>query len=167
MKSIFVLIVYCVSFYTFSVGQTHATEKTTHCYLCEDIQHATDLGAIERYLQQSDIRQLEDLDQEAQDWFKTFQDGSMLIDGWKDISKKVIEKTPEPQKLTIKMQLVALGVRMGCEWSKDNDIRKISTAMLKDWGGEIKEVVKKRPEEIPQVLDKIEEEVDTLLLGMK
>lgn len=144
-----------------------ATETPSRCLSCEAIQHAVNLAEIERYLQQGSPKTVAELDEEARDWFGTFQEGGMLFDGWKDISDKVINNVPDSKKVHTKLQMLALGVRMGCEWSKDNDIRKISTKMLKNWGSEIREVVKERPADIPHIINKIESEVDVLLFAVQ
>jgi hypothetical protein len=138
-------------------------ETASTCLPCEAIQHAATLAEIEKYLEQSNPLTVAQLDKEAQKWFSTFQEGGMLFDGWKDISDKVINKVPEKAKVQTKLQMLALGVRMGCEWSKENDIRKISTKMLKNWGKEIRKVVDKSPHDIPVVIKRIECEVDALL----
>ena len=152
-----------------AIGHTTApaTEATSNCLSCETVQHAVNLSEIERYLQQGNSQSVAQLDEEAREWFSTFQEGGMLFDGWKDISDKVINNVPESEKVQTKLQMLALGVRMGCEWSKENDIRKISTKMLKNWGQEIREVVQTRPTDIPFVINKIEGEVDALLFTVQ
>ncbi len=157
------LLVFCL----FSPVTVTATETTSRCLSCESIQHAVNLADIERYLQQGSPRTVAQLDEEAREWFSTFQEGGILFDGWKDISDKVINNVPDSEKVQTKLQMLALGVRMGCEWSKENDIRKISTKMLKGWGGEIREVVRKRPADIPHVIQRIEDEVDALLFSVQ
>jgi hypothetical protein len=152
-----------------TIGHTSApaTEVTSNCLSCETIQHAVNLSEIERYLQQGNPQSVAQLDEEAREWFSTFQEGGIFFDGWKDISDKVINNVPESEKVQTKLQMLALGVRMGCEWSKENEIRKISTKMLKNWGQEIREVVKTRPTDIPHVINKIEGEVDALLFAVQ
>lgn len=144
-----------------------ATETPSRCLSCEASQHAVNLAELEQYLQQGSPKTVAELDEEARDWFGTFQEGGMLFDGWKDISDKVINNVPDSEKVQTKLQMLALGVRMGCEWSKENDVRRISTKMLKNWGREIREVVKKHPADIPHVINKIESEVDVLLFTVQ
>lgn len=167
MKKSFLKIAGLIVLYSISPPTVSATEMTSRCLSCEAIQHAANLAEIERYLQQGNPQTVDQLDEEARDWFSTFQEGGILFDGWKDISDKVINNVPDSEKVQTKLQMLALGVRMGCEWSKENDIRKISTKMLKNWGGEIREVVQKRPADIPSVINKIEEEVDALLFAVQ
>ena len=167
MKRAYLKIAGLVMLYSFSPITVTATETTARCLSCEAIQHAVNLSEIERYLQQGNPQTVAQLDEEAREWFSTFQEGGMLFDGWKDISDKVISNVPDSEKMLTKLQMLALGVRMGCEWSKENDIRKISTKMLKSWGGEIREVVRQRPADIAQVINKIEDEVDSLLFSVQ
>jgi len=156
------LLCTCLSATTvFSAG------TVSKCLPCEAIQHAANLIEIEKYLQQGNPQTVAQLDKEAQEWFSTFQEGGMLFDGWKDISDKVINNVPENEKVQTKLQMLALGVRMGCEWSKENDIRKISTKMLKNWGKDIRKAVDNRPHEIPLVINRIECEVDELLFSVQ
>jgi len=139
-------------------------ETSSSCLPCKVIQDAANLAEIEKFLRQGNPKTIEQLDEEAKEWFSTFQKGGVLFDGWKEISDKVINNVPESEKVHTKLQMLALGVRMGCEWSKENDIRKISTKMLRNWGNEIRETVKSRPGEVPLVINKIEGEVDALLV---
>ena len=145
------------------VSPVAAKETKQGCFSCESVQHAAKLSIIEKHLQQSDPQTIEELNEEAREWFATFQKGGMFFDGWKEISDDVVEKVPSENKIPTKMIMLALGVRIGCEWSKDNEIRKISTEMLQKWGGQLRETVDERPDSIPHVIRYIESEVDTLL----
>lgn len=138
--------------------------SATKCFLCEDVQHAVNLASLEKRLLQSDPQSIEALDKEAQEWFETFQEGGMLFDGWKEISDEVVKQVPDEQKLRTKVTMQALGVRIGCEWSKENDVRKIDTDMLKAWGKELRKTVASSPINISEVISSIEAEVDDLLL---
>lgn len=140
-----------------------AKETKQRCFSCETVQHAANLSTIEKHLQRTDSQTIEALDEEAREWFATFQQGGMFFDGWKEISDDVVDKVPSEKKIRTKMIMVALGVRIGCEWSKDNEIRKISTKMLKEWGGQLRDTVDERPDNIPNVIRNIESEVDMLL----
>lgn len=138
--------------------------STANCYHCEDVQHAADLTAIEKRLLQDYAHSIEELDEEAREWFSKFQEGGLLFDGWKEISDDVVEQVPEGEKVKTKVTMLALGIRIGCEWSKENDVRKISTEMLKKWGKQLRETVADSPVKIPTLLNAIEAEVDSLLL---
>ncbi len=164
MKRVYLKIAGLLLLCFISPATVTAIETSTRCLSCEAIQHAVNLAEIERYLKQGNPQTVAQLDKEAREWFSTFQDGGLLFDGWKDISDMVTNSVPDSEKVQTKLQMLALGVRMGCEWSKENEIRKISTKMLKNWGGEIRKVVREHPADIPHVINKIEDEVDALLL---
>ncbi len=151
-----------VVFFTLFQANGYGSAKT--CISCEDIQHAANLAAIEKRLLQSNPQSVEELDEEARQWFGKFQEGGMLFDGWKEISDDVVQQVPDDEKIKTKVTMLALGIRIGCEWSKENDVRKISTTMLKKWGKQLRKTVAKTPVQIPAVINAIEAEVDSLLL---
>ncbi len=163
MNNISHICVFLLALLVCCVSPVTASQTEQRCFTCEAVQHAASLSVIEKRLQQSDPQTIEALNDEAKEWFATFQKGGMFFDGWKEISDDVVGKVPNEKKISTKIIMLALGVRIGCEWSKDNDIRKISTKMLKNWGGLLRETVDKRPGNIPHVIRDIETEVDTLL----
>ena len=164
MKRKLQLVPFLAAPWLFAIFLATAHGSTEKCILCEDIQHAADLSAIEKRLLINNIESIAELDEEAREWFGTFQEGGLLFDGWKDISDDVVEKVPEDKKIKTKVIMLALGVKIGCEWSKENDVRKISTDMLKKWGKQIRKTVADSPVKIPTVINSIEAEVDSLLL---
>lgn len=141
----------------------NARESSADCLPCEDVQHAADLAAIEKKLLHVSNSSLESLGEKERAWYETFQEGGLLFDGWQEISDKVVAKVPEDKKVKTKVTMLALGLKIGCEWSKENEVRKISTDMLKDWGKMIRKTVKNSPESIFVVISSIESEVDTIL----
>jgi len=102
------------------------------------------------------------LSEDEKYWFVKFQEGNFLIDGWQDISKAILEKTPETQYEQQKRLLAELGNKIGLEWCKANEIRAIDNDMLKDWGGQLKQTVKENPQKLESVLVAIRNEVDSL-----
>jgi hypothetical protein len=151
-----------VLFLTFFQANGFGSAKI--CISCEDIQHAVNLSVIEKRLLQSNPQSVAELDEEAREWFGKFQEGGMLFDGWKEISNDVVQQVPDDEKIKTKVTMLALGIRIGCEWSKENDVRKISTTMLKKWGKQLRRTVADTPVQIPAVINSIEAEVDSLLL---
>ena len=103
------------------------------------------------------------LSAEEQQWFATFQEGTFYIQGWKAITADILEKTPEEVRERQRTALEALGVKIGCEWSKDNEVRKIDNDMLSQWGSLLKEAAGHDPEQIPEVIVEIQHKVDMLL----
>ena len=141
-----------------------AQGESNRCLPCEDLQHSASLSAIEKRLSQANDNSLQALDKEAKDWYAKFQKGGLFFDGWKEISEDVVAKVPNEKKITTKVTMLALGVRIGCEWSKENDVRKISTDMLQVWGKQLRKTVENSPHSLLVVITSIESEVDALLL---
>ena len=158
------LVPFCTAICFFIFFLANGYGSTKNCRSCEDIQHAANLAAIEKRLLQSHPQSIEELDEEAREWFGKFQEGGMLFDGWKEISDDVVQKVPDNKKIETKVTMLALGIRIGCEWSKENDVRKISTTMLKKWGKQLRKTVADSPVKIPMIINSIEAEVDSLLL---
>gem|GEM_PF-1066910 len=140
-----------------------AQANKASCSPCRSIQHAANLAAIEKRLLQVTDSSIESLDDNARDWYAKFQKGGLFFDGWQEISADVVEKVPEENKIKTKVTMLALGIKIGCEWSKENDVRKITTAMLQEWGRKLRETVSESPEQLVVVISSIESEVDELL----
>jgi len=106
---------------------------------------------------------IDKLSAEDLEWYQKFNEGILFFDGWKEITETVLEKyTPEDQEDVLKF-MQHLGIRIGAEWSKDNDIRMISTDMLRAWGKEIRTAAKKEKADLTIALHKLENEVTTIL----
>lgn len=96
-------------------------------------------------------------------WYKTFQEGTFLIDGWHDISAELLASTPEKYRDHQRKRLELLGEKIGLEWCKDNDVRRVDTKMLQEWGKTLKNIAKKRPEQLPEIIAVIDQELDDIL----
>ena len=104
------------------------------------------------------------LSSEAKKWYRTFQEGNMLADGWVDISKDILSRTPAAEQPEQQKNLFQLGDKIGREWAKRNDSRRINTDMLKKWGKELKDAAKKDPEALNLALTSINSQVDSIIL---
>ena len=147
--------------FLFLVAQVQGTE--IGCLSCKDVQHAANLAAIEKRLQEINDGALQELDEEALEWYAKFQKGGMFFDGWQEISEDVVARVPDEKKIKAKVTMLALGLKIGSEWSKENDVRKISTSMLKDWGKKLSRTVSDSPDNLLVVINSIEHEVNQLL----
>ena len=96
-------------------------------------------------------------------WYKTFQEGNMLADGWVDISKDILAKLPAEEHPEHQKSLLQLGDKIGREWAKNNSTRKIDTDMLKKWGKQLKDASKKDPESLTLAITSIDRQVDGIL----
>jgi hypothetical protein len=146
-----------------SLSVAHAQENITNCLSCKDTQHAANLAAIEKRLMQANDDSLQSMNKEARSWYSKFQEGGWLFDGWQEISDNVVAKVPQENKIKTKVTMQSLGVKIGCEWSKENAVRKISTEMLKDWGKRLRKSVSDSPDNLVVVINSIESEVNELL----
>ena len=113
--------------------------------------------------QQVSVTAVPQLSPEEQKWFAKFQEGTFYAQGWKEISNDILSKTPKNLLEKQRVALEILGMKIGCEWSKDNDIRKIDNDMLKKWGSLLKETVGNNPHQVKDVIAEIDQKVETLL----
>ncbi|PID72488.1 MAG: hypothetical protein CSB34_02070 [Desulfobulbus propionicus] len=104
------------------------------------------------------------LSEDERYWFVKFQEGNLLVDGWQDITKAILDKTPADQVEKQKQLLAELGNTIGLEWCKDNETRAIDTSMLKNWATQLKKTAKNKPEELEIVLVTISNEVASLAI---
>ena len=104
------------------------------------------------------------LSSEEKKWYRTFQEGNMLADGWVDISKDILSRTPAAEQPEQQKNLFQLGDKIGREWAKRNDSRRSNTDMLKKWGKELKDAAKKDPEALNLALTSINSQVDSIIL---
>ncbi|MBU1231950.1 MAG: hypothetical protein KKD01_15245 [Proteobacteria bacterium] len=129
----------------------------------DDCQHAANLASIEKRLSIYTTMGTGKLNSDEQKWYNKFQKGGLFFDGWQDISQDVVAKVPEEEKVKTKLTMQVLGDKIGSEWCKKNEIRKISTDMLKQWGNQLRKAVASSSSQIAPVLHSIEYEVDELL----
>jgi hypothetical protein len=129
-----------------------------------DYEHAANLVSIEKRLSIYRTMDTGKLNSEEQKWYNKFQKGGLFFDGWQDISKDVVEKFPEEEKIKTKVTMQVLGDKIGSEWCRKNEIRRISTEMLKKWGDQLRKAVASSSTQVASVIYSIEYEVDTLLL---
>lgn len=106
---------------------------------------------------------LNQLSPEELKWYKTFQEGTFLITGWKEITRELLESTAEEQREAQARRLKLLGIKMGVEWSKDNEIRRVNNKMLQEWGKALKKTARKNPEQLYEVIVSIDQELDNIL----
>ena len=103
------------------------------------------------------------LSAEEKEWYKVFQEGNMLIDGWQKISATILAKTPADQLESQRIALENLGNKIGREWCRPNGVRKVNSSMLQDWGSILKKTAKHEPLKLAQAIAYIDQEVDAVL----
>ncbi len=130
---------------------------------CTQVRAQDAEAAIIHDVSINDHPELTQLSAEERKWFRIFQEGNFLADGWQAITKKILASTPKAERAQRRIALEKLGYKIGLEWSKSNDIRKIDTQMLKEWGNRLKKVARKNPEQIPDLIASINREIDRIL----
>jgi len=105
----------------------------------------------------------ESLSPEEKNWFKTFQEGNFLSEGWQQISAEIMAKTPPEQRSAQKIALDNLGKKIGMEWSRANDVRKVDSTMLQEWGDILRTTARKNPQQLASAIAYIDQEVDAVL----
>lgn len=103
------------------------------------------------------------LNAEERRWFKVFQEGNFLSDGWLDISAEILAKTPPEQRHEQKKALEQLGYKIGLEWCRPNAVRKVDSSMLQEWGDILRKTARNNPKQLAKAIAYIDREVDTVL----
>lgn len=97
------------------------------------------------------------------EWYKKFYHGVFFFDGWKEISESILAHLPPEEEKIQKDFVNQLGIKIGTEWSRNNDSRRIDTSMLRGWGKQLRNAAKESPVRLSQVLKTINSEVDKVL----
>ena len=106
---------------------------------------------------------LSGMTEEEKKWFVTFLEGNFFTDGWKQISFDILTNTAVEMRDKQQARLHELGFKIGREWCKVNDRRKIHTDNLRKWGKELKNAAEETPQLLTEVIQRIDTEVDKLL----
>tara|TARA_B110000858_G_scaffold198442_1_gene265103 strand:+ start:72325 stop:72894 length:570 start_codon:yes stop_codon:yes gene_type:complete len=98
------------------------------------------------------------------EWTLSFYQGNLAYQsGWVDIEDYLIEAPNEAQSMNMEKQLRSLGIAIGAEWSRHNDIRLIDTRMLSLWGSTIQLAGDYKQQR--QSIETIAEDVERILSG--
>ncbi len=108
---------------------------------------------------------LDQLNEQEREWYRCFQEGVLFFDGWSAISEELLKIFPEEQWPSRQIMMQRLGIKIGTEWAKDNETRKIDTDMIEQWGELLRGACRQGADETLAVLQKIEKRVDDLLLS--
>jgi hypothetical protein len=108
---------------------------------------------------------LDQLSEQERQWYRRFQEGVLFFDGWSEISEELLAIFPEEEWPTRQVMMQRLGVKIGTEWAKDNETRKIDTDMIQQWGDLLRGAFRRGTEETLTALHRIEAEVDSILLA--
>lgn len=106
---------------------------------------------------------LSGMSDDEREWFFTFLKGNFFSDGWELISSEILINTLAQEREQQQVRLDELGYKIGREWCKGNDSRKIHTSMLRKWGSELKNTAAYTPDLLSETLQRIDQEVNELL----
>jgi len=98
-----------------------------------------------------------------EEWLRKFYEGTFLIKGWHARMEELLQVVPSENKEDIRASLAELGERIGGEWSKGNEIRRIDNAVLQQWGDSLRTAKKKGLEALADKIREIGAEVDGIL----
>jgi hypothetical protein len=102
-------------------------------------------------------------------WIKAFYQGNLLSQGWTAQGKATLSGVrSEKTRGELRAELNELGRRIAAEWAKDNAVRKIDTAALRELGGRITKATRGDDgsgQTIQEELKAIRAEVDAKLDG--
>jgi hypothetical protein len=58
---------------------------------------------------------------------------------WGEIMQRLLANVPAERREMLRTRLILLGQRIGYEWAKENDIRRIDNDHIKTWSSDLKE----------------------------
>ncbi|RTZ98055.1 MAG: hypothetical protein DSY90_05745 [Deltaproteobacteria bacterium] len=97
------------------------------------------------------------------EWYRKFQKGTFLIKGWQSRQKEILDAVPETEKESVGKILGRLGEKIGMEWARHPDVRRIDTPMLQKWGKQLSRSKARGADELIAEIRKIDETVDDML----
>ena len=106
---------------------------------------------------------LDSLNARERGWLEKFYHGAFIFDGWQKITTAVLAKFPPEERKKIAPFIARLGLKIGGEWCRDNDVRRIDTSMLKAWSDKLRKALHGNSLRVSEVLAQINFEVDRAL----
>ena len=100
------------------------------------------------------------VEKDQQEWYKKFYEGTFLVQGWKSRIKEILKGLSTEDKKEMGELLENLGKKIGMEWARDNDVRKINTSQLQQWGKDLQKAGKTGPAALAKQIRQLDEEVD-------
>jgi hypothetical protein len=100
---------------------------------------------------------------EEQQWFRKFYEGTFLVKGWKSRMEEVLHAVPDSAKDSVGDLLSNLGEKIGREWARDNRVRRIDTAMIQQWGEDLRRSKEKGTDILTAEIRRLDAEVDKIL----
>jgi hypothetical protein len=102
---------------------------------------------------------------DQKEWYRKFHEGTFLVQGWKSRMKEILKGLSPSDMGDMKNLLENLGKKIGMEWARENEVRKIDTPQLQQWGTELRKAKQKGPEALARQIRQLNDEVDKRLAG--
>lgn len=96
-------------------------------------------------------------------WVTRFYTGNGPVPGWLDMTEQVLQRSPPERRANISQRLFELGGRIGREWAKHNDVRRLNTRSAGVWRDALLEALAR--DELDMYLERLSADVDALLSG--
>lgn len=96
-------------------------------------------------------------------WVSRFYRGFSGVPGWLSITEQVLARVPATENERIAARLYDLGARIGGEWAKHNEVRRLNTRSAAVWRDALLEALAR--DELNDYLDRLDSDVNALLAG--
>lgn len=96
-------------------------------------------------------------------WVTRFYQGFNMAPGWLTMMQQVQARLPEQRWQTVEPRLLALGLSIGAEWAKHNDVRRLNTRSAAVWRDALLEALSQ--DDLDAYLLRLEQDVAALLDG--
>ena len=96
-------------------------------------------------------------------WVSRFYRGMDPVPGWLEMTRRVSERVPAPQRTEVQDRLYELGIAIGSEWARDNSVRRIDNRIANAWRDALLEALAQ--DDVLNFLDRVEQDAAELLAG--
>lgn len=96
-------------------------------------------------------------------WVERFYNGFQIVPGWLDMMAEVDARIDETDRQPVKEKLYELGRRIGAEWAKHDDYRKLDSRCAAVWRDALIESLAQ--DDLYPYLDRLTQDVEALFTG--
>ena len=96
-------------------------------------------------------------------WVTRFYTGTALAPGWLDLTRQVLERVGPDERDHVRERLFHMGGKIGSEWAKHDDVRRLNTRNAAVWRDALIESI--RQGELDAYMNRVERDVEGLMAG--
>jgi len=96
-------------------------------------------------------------------WVRRFYEGFSMNGGWLEMTSEIHSRVDAATVARAAPLLAGLGMRIGREWAKDNEVRRIDTHMVAVWRTALMEAIWQ--DDLVPFLARLEDDIGGLLAG--